>query len=83
MMGSVIAARQRVLLEMNVSQDKLASVVDLLPAMKAPTVQPLYGNGEYAIKAAVARDRVPRLIPELRRAGARDILETEILRVIP
>ncbi len=51
--------------------------------MKAPTVQPLYGNGEYAIKAAVARDRVPRLIPELRRAGARDILETEILRVIP
>lgn len=80
---SVLAGRRRVLIEMNVSREDLESVAALLPAMKAPTVQPLHGNGEFAVKAAVPRERIDRLIPALRRAGARDILETEIRRVIP
>jgi ATP phosphoribosyltransferase len=81
LMRSVLAARQRVLLEMNVPQAQLEHVVALLPAMKAPTVQPLYGNGEFAVKAAVPREQVPRLILRLRRAGASDILETRIRRI--
>jgi len=81
LMRSVLAARQRVLLEMNVAQAQLERVVALLPAMKAPTVQPLYGNGEFAVKAAVPRDEVPRLILKLHRAGASDILETRIRRI--
>jgi ATP phosphoribosyltransferase len=83
LMRGVLEARRRVLLEMNVVEEKLRRVVELLPAMKAPTVQPLFGNGEYAVKAAVPREQVPRLIPILRRAGATDILETEIKRVTP
>ncbi len=79
---SVLAGRGRVLIEMNVSGENLEAVAALLPAMKAPTVQPLHGNGEFAIKAAVPRERIGRLIPALRRAGARDILETEIRRII-
>jgi ATP phosphoribosyltransferase len=78
---SVLAARRRVLLEMNVAQADLQRVVELLPAMRAPTVQPLFGDGEFAVKAAVPRNDVPRLIPKLRRAGASDILEARIQRI--
>ena len=82
LLRSVLDARKRVLLEMNVSQEHLPKVVELLPAMKAPTVQPLFGDAEFAVKAAVPRDDVPRLIPLLRRAGATDILQTKIERLI-
>lgn len=83
LMRSVIDARNRVLLEMNVAAENLDTVARLLPAMKSPTVQPLLGNRSYAIKAAVHKDRVPALIPALRAAGASDILQTAIQRVIP
>lgn len=82
LLRSVLEARKRVLLEMNVSEECLLQVVDLLPAMKAPTVQPLFGDAEFAVKAAVPRHEVPRLIPLLRRAGATDILQTKIERLI-
>lgn len=82
LMRSVLDAGKRALLEMNVPGERLEQVVALLPAMKSPTVQPLYGNGEFAVKAAVPREAVPKLVPILLRAGARDILETEIQRVI-
>lgn len=82
LLRGALDADKRVLLEMNVDGTRLDAVVELLPAMKAPTVQPLYGNGEYAVKAAVPRDRVAQLIPQLRAAGASDILETDITRVI-
>ena len=83
LLRSVLTARDRVLLEMNVGRDRLPTVIDLLPAMKSPTVQPLSGDGQYAVKAAVPSRDVHRLVPMLRRAGATDILETAIRRVIP
>ena len=82
LMRSVLDARQRVLLDMNVAQAHLETVVRLLPAMKSPTIQPLYGNEAYAVRAAIPRDKVDALIPMLREAGATDILQTRIQRVI-
>lgn len=82
-MSSVLEARRRVLLEINVDAERLDSVVDLLPAMKSPTVQPLRSDGSFAVKAAVPAADVPALIPRLKRAGATDILETRLRRVIP
>lgn len=82
LMRGALEARRRVLLEMNVARTHLDGVIDLLPAMRSPTVQPLQDDGAFAVKAAVPRDAVPRLIPALRRAGATDILETGIQRVI-
>ena len=83
LMSSVLEARRRVLLEMNVDETKLARVLELLPAMKSPTVQPLSGNHAFSVKAAVLNEQVPHLIPILRRAGATDILETRLQRVTP
>ena len=80
---SVLDARKRVLLEMNVEQPHLDAVAGLLPAMKAPTIQPLQNGRSFAVKAAVPRKGVADLILALRKAGATDILQTQIVRVVP
>jgi ATP phosphoribosyltransferase len=83
MMQAVLEARRRVLLEMNVPRDRLAAVVDVLPSMKSPTIQELYGGQGYAVKAAVPRDGLPAVILRLRRAGATDLIACAIEKVIP
>lgn len=82
LMRAVLDARERVLLEMNIEQGRLEELMARLPAMKSPTVAQLYGSNDYAVKIAVRRAEVARLIPELKRLGATDILETGIRKVI-
>lgn len=79
---AVLDGRERVLLEMNIDADRLPALVATLPSMKSPTIAQLYGQTGYAVKVAVKKALVARLIPELRRLGATDILETEIRKVI-
>lgn len=83
MMQAAIEGRRRVLLEMNVARDRLAAVVDVLPAMKSPTIQELYGGQGYAVKAAVPRDGLPGVILRLRQAGATDLIACALEKVIP
>jgi ATP phosphoribosyltransferase len=80
---SVINARAKVMLEMNVSKDKFAALVSSLPSMRSPTVSPLYAEGGYAVKIAVPKGDVPRLLPILKESGATDILEYELRKVLP
>lgn len=80
---SVQDARDRVILEMNIDEGRLKMLVEQLPAMKSPTIAQLYGQSGYAVKVAVQKSLVPRLIPELKRLGATDILETDLRKVIP
>jgi ATP phosphoribosyltransferase len=79
---SVLTARKRVLLEMNVGPDRLDTIVKALPAMKSPTIQKLYADQGYAVKAAVPRADLPVLIPRLKELGATDILQTELKKVV-
>lgn len=79
---SVLNARERVMLEMNVAEEDLDRIVKVLPCMRAATVAPLYKQQGYAVKAAVPRREVASLIPELKRLGASDILEFELRKVI-
>ncbi len=83
LMQAALEARRRVLLEMNVARERLAAVVDVLPAMKAPTIQELYGGKGYAVKAAVPRDGLPGVILRLRQAGATDLIAYALEKVIP
>jgi ATP phosphoribosyltransferase len=78
----VLDARDRVMLEMNVTKNKFDSLVKGLPAMRSPTVSPLYGDDGFAIKIAVSRSAVPNLLPRLKELGATDILEYELRKVI-
>jgi ATP phosphoribosyltransferase len=79
---AVLDARNKVLLEMNVPENKLEGLVKFLPCMRSPTVAPLYKEEGYAVKIAVDKSEVLDLIPKLKKYGARDILEYEISKVV-
>lgn len=82
LMKGVINGRSRVLLEMNCPEERLAQIVQLLPAMRSPTVSRLYNESGFAVKAAIPTQDVATLVPKLISAGASDILETPIRKVV-
>jgi ATP phosphoribosyltransferase len=82
LLQSVLDARKRVMLEMNVAGGRLQALLEVLPCMREPTVSPLAGDSGYAVKAAVPRDSVARLIPVLKAAGATDLLEYQFSKVV-
>jgi ATP phosphoribosyltransferase len=77
-----LRAEGRVLIKLNVSDDRLQDVLNVVPSMKAPTVSQL-SEGGFAIEAVVDKVGVNRLIPELKTAGATDILGLPILKIVP
>jgi ATP phosphoribosyltransferase len=78
----VIEARGRVLLSMNVPKARLDDVIAELPAMKRPTVSQLYGCEDYEITTVADKATVNVLIPRLKGAGAEDILEMAIAKIV-
>lgn len=78
----VIEARGRVLLSMNVAEGDLEDVIAELPAMKRPTVNRLYGSTDYEITTVADKATVNILIPRLKAAGAEDILEVPITKIV-
>ena len=83
LLEAALLGMQKVMLEMNVSKNKLKGLVKILPCMKSPTISKLYGEQGYAIKVAVNKEEVPKIIPKIIKAGATDVLEFELNRVVP
>lgn len=79
---AVLDARDRVMLEMNVSKNDFELLVNSLPSMRSPTVSPLLGDDGFAVKIAVKKSEVPNLLPKLKSLGATDILEYELRKVL-
>ena len=77
-----INARGKVLLKLNVPDDRLPEVLAVLPAMTSPTVTALATGGFHAVETVAAKQGVNTLIPALRAAGARDILEIPISKIV-
>jgi len=82
LMRSALAAKERVMLEMNVSKADFDKLVANLPCMKAPTVSELFNGSGYAVKIAVPTKDVRELIPRLVSMGARDILEYKVDKIV-
>lgn len=82
LMKSAMQAEAKVLLEMNVPKEAFDRVVNNLPCMRSPTVSPLYNDEGFAVKIAVPSKEVPTLIPQLVAAGARDILEYKLEKIV-
>jgi ATP phosphoribosyltransferase len=78
----VIEARHQVLLTMNVPSAALDRVIEVLPAMKKPTVGRLHGIDYFGIQTVVQKGLVNGLIPHLKAAGAEDILEIPITKIV-
>ena len=82
LLQGALAAEGRVLIKLNVGTEQLDAVLAVVPSMKAPTVSSL-AHGGYAIETVVEKRGVNRLIPELKAAGATDILELPISKIVP
>ena len=82
MVRSVLDARRRVMIEVNVCGSKLEQVIDVLPSMREPTVSPLHGNAGFALKAAVPRDQLARVIPAIKARGGTDIVVLPIGNIV-
>ena len=79
---SVIEARRRVMLELNVGIANLESVIEVLPCLRVPTVATLHGKEAYAVRAAVPRAELPTLVPELKKRGGTDIVVSNISQLV-
>ena len=83
LLRSVLDARERVMLEVNVNAECLEAVIDVLPSMREPTMAPLHGDQGFALKAAVPRKDLPRVIPEIKARGGTDIVVTALAQIVP
>jgi ATP phosphoribosyltransferase len=77
-----LRAEGKVLIKLNVAAERLDDVLAVVPSMKSPTVAQL-SDGGFAIETVVEKRGVNRLIPGLKAAGATDILELPISKIVP
>jgi ATP phosphoribosyltransferase len=80
---SVLEARKRVTLELNVSPEDLDGVIEILPCMREPTVATTHGSGGFAVKVAVPREELPALIPLIKAKGGTDIIVVKPEQIVP
>ncbi|MGA1568865.1 MAG: ATP phosphoribosyltransferase [Ilumatobacteraceae bacterium] len=82
LLNGSLAARGRVLVKLNVPAQHLDAVLAVLPSAKSPTVNQL-ANGDFAVESVVDKSEINRIIPALSEAGATDLLELPISKIVP
>ena len=82
MLRSCLAAEGKVGLMLNARSETLQTITALLPALKMPTVSRLSEEGWIAINTIIDETTVRSLVPKLRAAGARGIVEYAINKII-
>jgi len=82
LLRGAIEARGNVLLKLNVPAAALAAVTAMLPALSSPTITALARGDMNAVETVVPKHSVNTLIPALKAAGARDILEIPISKIV-
>ncbi len=82
LLQGAIQSEGKVGLKLNVPKDKLENLMKTLPAMKRPTISSLYGDDWVAVEIIIEEKIVRNIIPSLKRAGAQDIIEYPLNKVI-
>lgn len=82
MLQGAMAAEGKVALMMNVKTADLERVVAILPALEKPTVSSLSDEAWVAVNTIVDESVVREIVPKLKDAGARGIVESPISKII-
>jgi ATP phosphoribosyltransferase len=86
LLRSAMEAQGRVLLKMNVSEEKLESVVKAIPSLRAPSVSRLFipdaREKWFALEVVVSKKELNIIIPKIKDLGASDILEIDVSKVV-
>lgn len=80
---SVIRAKPRKLILLNVPKDKISAIRKIMPGMAGPTVSKVEGTDLLAVQVVVKADEVYELVKKAKDEGARDILVVPIERILP
>lgn len=81
LLTGTLEARDKVLLKLNVAKAAMDGVLQLLPSAKSPTIAQL-ASGDFAVETVVPKRGINTLIPALIDAGASDLLEIPISKII-
>ena len=81
LLNGTLEAREKVLLKINVAADCFEAVLEVLPSAKSPTVSELAGGG-FAVESLVEKRSINLIIPALKDAGATDLLEIPIAKIV-
>lgn len=82
MLKGAMRAEGQVGLMMNAPKAKLPAVLQILPALKNPTVSPLADGEWVALNTIIDENTVRHIIPQLKQAGATGIVEYPISKII-
>jgi ATP phosphoribosyltransferase len=82
LLQGAINALGQVGLMLNVRKEDLAAVVDVLPALKKPTVSHLTDEEWLAVNTILEETTVRQLIPRLKEAGAQGIVEYPLNKIV-
>jgi len=82
LLNGVLDARGKVLLKLNVAAVDRDAVLAVLPSMKSPTINDLSGGG-FAVESVIEKRTINLVIPALREAGATDLVEMPISKIVP
>jgi ATP phosphoribosyltransferase len=82
MLKGALAAEGKVWLSMNVPRADLDAVIGILPALDTPTVAPLSDPNWCDVTTIVDEDVVRVIVPQLKKAGARGIVEYPLNKII-
>jgi len=81
LLNGTLEARGKTLVKLNVAEARFEAVLAAMPSAKSPTVSKL-ADGGYAVEAVVEKRTINVLIPALKDAGATDILELPISKIV-
>lgn len=79
---AALEAVGKVGLMLNVERDSLGAVLSVLPALKRPTISPLSDEQWVALNTIVEESTVREIMPKLKAAGAQDIVEYGLNKVV-
>ncbi len=82
MLKGAMAAEGKVGLMMNVEREKLKAVLSILPALQQPTVSSLSDEAWVDVNTILDESVVRNIIPRLKAAGARGIVEYALTKII-
>ena len=82
LLEGALNAEGRVGLKLNCPREGLDKVLGILPSMKNPTISRLSDDEWVAVETILRETEVRSIIPELKEAGARDIIEYPLNKVI-
>ena len=82
LLQGAFAARDKVGLKMNLPEQRLAELLDALPALRNPTIAKLATEGWIAVETIIDEKVVREIIPKLKALGAEGIIEYPLNKVV-